>query len=354
MKARDRAGRILGAMLGCAVGDALGLPYENLSARRGPRLLGPPDRYRFWGSTGWVSDDTEHTWLVAESLARAPVDRDRFARELAGRMRWWLAAVPAGIGRATLRATIKLWLGFPPDRSGVFSAGNGAAMRTAVLGAALDEPHELVERVRIATVITHRDPKAFHGALAVAAAARHAGNEVVTPEGYARECRVLFAGERADEMHHLIDGVVESVGRSESTREYMERVLGRRAVSGYVYHTVPVALHAWLSHPEDFPQAVQETILCGGDTDTAAAIVGAVVGSRVGTADMPEEWLERLESWPRSNESVRRLSVSVDEALLTRIPQDVPQVPWVKSVRRNLVFLAVVLLHVARRFLPPY
>lgn len=176
----------------------------------------------------------------------------------------------------------------------------------------------------------------------------------MTPEGYARECRVLFADERADEMHHLIDGVVESVGRSEPTREYMERVLGRRAVSGYVFHTVPVALHAWLSHPDDFRQAVQETILCGGDTDTVAAIVGAVVGSRVGAAGIPEEWLQRLESWPRSNESVRRLSVSVDEALLKRIPQEVPQVPWVKSVRRNLVFLAIVLLHVSRRSLPPY
>lgn len=134
VKPPDRAGRILGAMLGCAVGDALGLPYENLSARRGARLLGQPDRYRFWGSTGWVSDDTEHTWLVAESLARAPVDRDRFARELAGRLRWWLAAMPAGIGRATLRAIIKLWLGLPPDRSGVLSAGNGAAMRTVSWG----------------------------------------------------------------------------------------------------------------------------------------------------------------------------------------------------------------------------
>ena len=86
-----------------------------------------------------VSDDTEHTCLVAQALCAAPTDADRFARHLARGLRWWLLGLPAGIGSATLRATLKLWLGFPPARSGVFSAGNGPAMRSAILGAAMDD-----------------------------------------------------------------------------------------------------------------------------------------------------------------------------------------------------------------------
>ncbi|MGB7325235.1 MAG: ADP-ribosylglycohydrolase family protein, partial [Rubripirellula sp.] len=55
---------IIGCILGTAVGDALGLPYEGVSAKRAPRLLGPPDRNRFFLGRGMISDDTEHTCMV--------------------------------------------------------------------------------------------------------------------------------------------------------------------------------------------------------------------------------------------------------------------------------------------------
>jgi ADP-ribosyl-[dinitrogen reductase] hydrolase len=125
--------------LGCAVGDAIGLPYEGLSKRRGVRLLGEPDRMRFIFRHGMVSDDTEHTCMVAQSICEFPHNADLFAKSLAHRLRWWLVGLPAGIGFATLRATIKLWFGISPKRSGVFSAGNGPAMRSAILGAAIDD-----------------------------------------------------------------------------------------------------------------------------------------------------------------------------------------------------------------------
>ncbi|MFO0811068.1 MAG: ADP-ribosylglycohydrolase family protein [Gemmataceae bacterium] len=63
---------IAGAVLGCAVGDAIGLPYEGLSKRRGVRLLGEPDRHRFFVGRGMVSDDTEHTCMVGQSLCADP------------------------------------------------------------------------------------------------------------------------------------------------------------------------------------------------------------------------------------------------------------------------------------------
>ncbi len=89
---------VTGAMLGCAVGDAIGLPYEGLTKQRGVRLLGAPDHHRFVFGRGMVSDDTEHTCLVAQALCEAPTDPDLFARKLAARLRWWLAGLPAGIG----------------------------------------------------------------------------------------------------------------------------------------------------------------------------------------------------------------------------------------------------------------
>src|SRR5579863_10369291 len=120
----DRADRIAGVLLGTAVGDALGLPYEGLSPRRARRLFGPgPLRHRFFLGRGMISDDTEHTCMAGQALLRAPRDVDRFAKSLAWRFRFWLLGLPAGIGSATLRSITKLWLGISPRNSGVFSAG---------------------------------------------------------------------------------------------------------------------------------------------------------------------------------------------------------------------------------------
>ena len=57
---------VVGSILGTAVGDAMGLPYEGLSRRRGKRLIGPPDRHHFFFGRGMVSDDTELTCMVSQ------------------------------------------------------------------------------------------------------------------------------------------------------------------------------------------------------------------------------------------------------------------------------------------------
>src|SRR6185312_926598 len=138
MLAPERLDRLTGALLGTAVGDALGLPREGLSRRRARRLFGDsPIEHRFLLGRGMVSDDTEHACMTAQALLAAPDDPARFARSLAWRLRGWLAAMPAAVGWGTLRAIVKLWLGFSPARSGVVSAGNGAAMRAPFLGASL-------------------------------------------------------------------------------------------------------------------------------------------------------------------------------------------------------------------------
>jgi ADP-ribosylglycohydrolase len=107
---------------------------EGLSARRQRRLFPMPLRHRLIGRWGMVSDDTEHTFMLAQALLEAPRDAAAFQRNLARRLRWWLVCLPAGVGFATLRAIVKLWFGVAPNRSGVYSAGNGPGMRSALLG----------------------------------------------------------------------------------------------------------------------------------------------------------------------------------------------------------------------------
>ena len=62
--------RVEGLLLGTAIGDAYGLPYEGMSARRIARRFDASPRYRLLGQTGFVSDDTEQSALVAQSLLK--------------------------------------------------------------------------------------------------------------------------------------------------------------------------------------------------------------------------------------------------------------------------------------------
>jgi ADP-ribosyl-[dinitrogen reductase] hydrolase len=343
-----------GVLLGTAVGDALGLPREGLSRRRARRLFGdPPLRHRFVLGRGMVSDDTEHTCLLAQALLDAPDDPERFARSLAWRLRLWLLGCPAGIGLATLRALLKSWVGFPPSRSGVFSAGNGPAMRAALLGVRFGgDPAKLLAFVRASTRLTHSDPRAEHGALLVALAAWHgaeAGPNAVDVESLLRTVRGVIAQPDA-EFSTLVEKLEQHLGRNAPAAEFADALGLQRGVTGYVYHTVFVALYSWLLSPADFQRAVETVIALGGDTDTTGAIVGALGGATVGAGGIPFDWLGGIVEWPRSQVWMRRLA----ERLAAPMPMPPLPLYWPGLLVRNGVFLLLVFLHGFRRLLPPY
>src|SRR5258707_13221891 len=250
-----------------------------MSARRAARLLGPPDRFRLLFGWGMVSDDTEHACITAQALVVSAGDPDVFARELARRLRRWLFALPPGVGFATLRGILKTALGVSPSRSGVRSAGNDPAMRAPLLGAAVDDTALLRELVRRSTVITHTDPRAEWGALAVALAARHARlRGSPDSEGFLAEVERELPAE-AGELLQRIRMAVEHVRAGGSVTEFAARLGLEHGVSGFVDHTVPVALCAWLRHPDDVTRVAVECVRCGGDTDSVAAIACGIAGA---------------------------------------------------------------------------
>ena len=73
----------VGCLLGTAVGDALGLPYEGMSPRRGARVFPDPGHHHLLPGYGMVSDDTEHTCMAAQSLIAAGGDVEQFKRQFA-------------------------------------------------------------------------------------------------------------------------------------------------------------------------------------------------------------------------------------------------------------------------------
>jgi ADP-ribosylglycohydrolase len=351
---------VLGCLLGLAVGDALGLPREGLSPGRGGRLFPHLDRHQFFFRRGLFSDDTEHACLTAQALLASGGDPATFRHSLARRLRWWFAALPAGIGKATFRACLRLWLGFSPDKSGVPSAGNGPAMRAPLLGVCLgSDPPKLGAFVRASTRLTHTDPRAEYGAFAVAWAAHRSAEtragEPPQPRVFTDEIRSMLKGDlHSAKLFDLLDAMVLSLELGQPTERFADTIELGRGVSGYMYHTVPVAFHAWLSHPGDYRAAVQAAIRCGGDTDTVAAITGALVGARVGKAGIPPEWLAGVIDWPRSVRWVGKLAARVSEGKWRAAPQRRVRIAWWAIPFRNLLFLVWVLKHGFRRLLPPY
>jgi len=342
-----------GCLVGTAIGDALGLPYEGLPPRRGLRLLGDPDRFRFLFGRGVVSDDTEHACLTWLALVASQGDETIFASELAANLRYWFLALPPGTGLATARACLKLCLGCKPHRSGVFSAGNGPAMRAPILGAAIDDLDQLQNFVGIATRITHTDPRAEQAAYAIALATWTARQQQFPTTGkYFELVRQRLSGESAQELLRALTTVEISLLKGQSTIEFAAERYGPRGVSGYALHTVPVVLHAWLSHPQDYPSAVMSVIRCGGDADSTAAILGGIIGAGTGQSGIPEKWINTLMEWPHSIGFIHKITAPVQSGH--------PSVEcrrwlwYIPILLRNLLMLAVVLFHGFRRMLPPY
>lgn len=346
--------RIIGCLIGTAVADALGLPYEGLTRGRAIRMLGPANCHRFVLRHGMVSNDTEHSCMVAQALIFADGDIEIFRSDFARRLKRWFATLPAGVGLATAKACLKLWLFSPPQKSGVFSAGNGPAMRAALFGTYFDDISELKSFLYAATVVTHTDLKAYHGALAVALAA-HQASRYRNVEGH--QFLDLYSNsvtDATDDVLPLLQQAVDSVQQGRSVADFAAELGCDQAVSGYVLHTVPVAIHAWLSHQQDYQAAVKSTIACGGDADTTAAIVGGIVGSAVGAEGIPEQWRKDIVEWPRTIPWISRLGHQLATQAKQRQTKRPPQLNVVAVLLRNVCFLMIVLLHGFRRMLPPY
>jgi ADP-ribosyl-[dinitrogen reductase] hydrolase len=349
--------RLAGVLLGTAVGDALGLPAEGLTPGRRRRMMPGPWQHRFLLGRGMISDDTEHVLLVAQSLLKHPDDAAAVQRCLAWRLRWWFAGLPAGVGMATARACVKLWLGVPSSRSGVFSAGNGPAMRSALIGAYFqNDPCAIDDFVLASTRLTHTDQRAATAALAVAHlaawAVQHDTSQPPSADFVAERLLQIAPADR--EWHSQVNKIQTASSAGMSVVDFAASLGLQNGVTGYAYHTVPVAVFAWLQHYGEFRAALTAALDCGGDTDTVGAIVGALAGATVGANAIPHEWLRGIVDWPRSIGLLRKVADRLDRQQQQGCVLGPVRYPWPAILPRNMFFLLVVLAHGFRRLAPPY
>lgn len=329
--------RVASVLLGTAYGDALGLVAEGLPAKVIARRFGRIDRFRLLGRTGFVSDDTEQSALVAQSLARHPDDLDAMVRDLRRALLGWFLRLPWGIGMATVRACGRIALGL--KRSGVDSAGNGAAMRAAVLGAAIDDPARRRAWSDAVARITHTDARAVEGARFVAEVAAVAGRA----EDPGRALTEALAAVDEPSLRRAVDEAL-ALAASDASSEDAVKALGN---TGFVVHTLGLASFAFARWGDAPREAVASVIACGGDTDSIAAIVGAWCGARHGTGWIPPELLGAIHDGPFGPTHLRALArdVAARRGLTAHYSP-------LAALLRNLALYPVVLAHGLRRIIP--
>jgi ADP-ribosyl-[dinitrogen reductase] hydrolase len=271
---------IIGAVLGGAIGDGWGGPYEG-GVPHGPARA--PGQLV-------ISDDTQLTLATCEAIVEA---REIAPERIAARfLAWYRTGKLRGLGASTMKALRDLDAGAHwalAGAKGERSAGNGAAMRIAPLAFLLDPADDGDRRtLRDVCRITHHHEEAYVGALAIVAAIRLVSSPGGSAAGLLTDVAAILPDSQVRDRLLRYAGFPDSVSVSQIADTW--------GSSGFVADSVPLALFAAReigSRP--FVDVIEGVVQAGGDTDTIASMTGQIAGAAVGSAGLPAEMLVRLQ-----------------------------------------------------------
>ena len=303
--------RLRGAFSGLAIGDAVGAPFEG--RRRVAR-----DEVTAWMRGGTAlrwTDDTHMALALARSLAqnRGEVDVEHLGETFA---KAYAAEPWRGYGAGPPQIFALARRGVPYARaaaslfSGRGSFGNGAAMRVTPVALVAAPDVERTARLAAAQAfVTHIHPEAVDAAVFVATAVcRLASPPIISTavpansptilEALHDSCEVIGPGAVRDALGLVLDGA--GAGRD-------PRGTARKLGCGVAAReSVPAAVAALLVG-DDIEEVLIEAVSLGGDTDTIAAIAGAMAGAVHGHRDIPDRLLGRLEA----SDEIERMSTQL-------------------------------------------
>lgn len=292
--------RIVGSILGLALGDALGAPFEFGRARDVPDPV-PAFELPWMGlPPGSTTDDTAMARNLWTSLTATEGELD--VADVLRRHLEWLATSPPDVGTLT-RRVLSGWRDGEPDpandyvarRGPEVSAGNGSVMYCAPLGLAYAaRPGDLFVAAPALSALTHADERCRTACLAVTlvVAALVRGDPA---EGAVLEALAAIDGrEGAEELEYLVGaaGIERPIDGPDQ---------------GFVFFTAGVAMRI-AGERRPFDRGLLDVVALGGDADTNAAVAGALLGAMHGTQALPAAWLGHLQDRSAIVEEARALA----------------------------------------------
>jgi ADP-ribosylglycohydrolase len=316
-KTRSRA---RGAIVGTAIGDALGMPVEGLGpativSKFGTlRSMVAPMNGTWARQThnlrrGQWTDDTQLMLAIGESVvSKGFLDFDDIAKRhvlCLNDPRGWGKSTLTGIGR--IKAGVSWWNSAAQD-----GAGNGTPMKIAPLGIllALGKINEFEARTAVINIsrMTHGDPRpAIAGIIQMDAVAKamlrgpagiHTGLQY--SPAYAEQLETAFGASTEDEqgyrsLSQALRLAIEMCDKHMTLSEIRD-VIGARS---FVVESFPFTVAAVLKYRNDPEACLIELAAQGGDADTTCAMAGALLGAAHGLSSFPERWRRPLEGYAR-------------------------------------------------------
>lgn len=286
--------KYIGTLLGLAIGDYLGMPVEftptsekviNFFGTEGVR---PVESSRNGGKpAGYYTDDTSQALCLASSLLEKGFN---VADQLDRYKKWAFEGYMTpdnkasfGIGQNTFRKLNQKPEDIPDtienkEREG----GNGALMRTAPIGLMYwNNKNELKEYSIKSALVTHNNEVACWSCVAL----NHFLSQILKGNKDKASFPKSFLTTYGDEIPEEIKKIL--------TLNYKTIKKYSLPNTGYALHTLSIAIWSFLT-TDSFQEAVSESILSAGDTDTQGAVTGALAGCYYGVEGIPKEWLDTL------------------------------------------------------------
>lgn len=297
-----------GALVGLGCGDALGRPVEfnspdQISRKHGrvTELLGNGTHGQ---PAGTITDDTELALCIGRSLNK---EGEFHPQAVVDEFVEWYESDPFDIGgltASTLRRHaaggdwrsigIEDWKHLPEGRN----AGNGSLMRCAPYGLAFHStPESLIVASRVSSALTHADPRCQWSCVILNTTIAGLLHEVDLPLAEALD----LAEDAPNEVREAAATVANVVAEDNDS----ETIALQN--SGYVVTTLQAGLYHGLT-AETAEEAIVDAVMMGGDTDTLAAVTGAVAGARFGCQALPERWTTKIDAVSELKTVGRRLT----------------------------------------------
>jgi poly(ADP-ribose) glycohydrolase ARH3 len=309
----DMLNRFGGCLLGHALGDGLGAPFEGLSNETLYRSFGPAQRvFTDPPVEQFVyTDDTEMSTSVAECLVEnGLIDTDDLAR------RFHQNFTPTrgyGPGMRKIAEAMNLGQDWKHVVQTIFpggSLGNGAAMRVAPVGLFFHRDLDRVGGEAMASAsVTHLHPIGIDGAIILATAVAL----ILRLDG-PFDRRAFFHELAARATTEEFQWQLRTASKMDATDSL---TFGN---SLEAHRSVTSSLLCFAAWPDSYEGAVARAIGMGNDTDTLAAMTGALSGAHLGYAALPAKMLARLEEGPRGRSYLEQLALK----LHARFTQDFP------------------------------
>jgi len=291
----------IATLVGCAIGDALGNPFEMKLANYQP-LIDWDGKFKaggtFWvGEAGQYTDDT----LMSIALGASLVEHQGYNAEDAAAkyLAWMESGNTRGIGGTTAAALTRLKFGASITDSGLIVngdgtpvGGNGTAMRASPLGLVYrNDLMKLMEAAVQDASITHNSLEPKMGSVAVSLATALLANRVSTPQSVVWDVSDVISDSI---VRSKLERVQWWLSQGTDPMSIAAEALENIGSAGYVPETVGAAFFC-LGATDNFRDAVVMAVKAGGDTDTTAAIVGAMAGTYYGLEGIPQEYKDEVE-----------------------------------------------------------